>query len=124
MMESSLILYSLIGLGMTSYFALTQHELLCVVNKNLGTISHKHGGILGTSFGEHKTQHLTSEIEGLELIRYARRGRDTYQIRLALGPQGKGLSLSDSNLTLSECRAFAEQIRRELKIEAPLKAVN
>lgn len=102
---------------------LQERELLCVLNRKTGVIAYKKSGILGSKYDIKNAEYNFTEIIALETKRYARRGRDVFQIRLAL-MGNRTLPLSSANLGFYECQSFANEIHQFIGIDISLRAID
>ncbi|MBD2258754.1 hypothetical protein [Pseudanabaena sp. FACHB-2040] len=123
------VILSLAGIGIVVFFScfvvllFQERELWCVINRKTGMILYKKCGIFGSQYDIKNAQYNIREITALEIERYAGRGRDAFQIRLAL----RGnliLPLSSANLDFYECQSFSSEIHRFIGIDIPLRAID
>lgn len=123
------IIMSLVGIIIVIFFIwlivliLRERELWCVINRKTGVIAYKKGGIFGSKYDIKKAQYKVTEIIALEMERYARRGRDAFQIRLAL-MGNRTLPLSSANLGFYECQSFASEIHQFIGVDISLRAID
>jgi hypothetical protein len=123
------IILSLVGIIIVIFFIwfiaiiFQERELWCVINRKTGVIAYTKCGILGSQYDIQKAQYDVTEIIALEMERYARRGRDAFQIRLAL-MGNRTLPLSSANLGFYECQSFASEIHQFIGVEISLRAID
>jgi hypothetical protein len=118
------IFFALILCGGFGVYGLwSDRELSCTMNKQTGLITYQKGGVLGTQYDTKAAQYRISEVIAVEMVRYAERGRDVFQIRLAMNT-GKPMHISAANLSFSECQEAGKSLQQFLGPNKPLLAVD
>lgn len=108
----------------TAVHGLSQERALqCCINKRNSLASYQRGGVLGSRIGRQETEFSVSDITALQMKRYAMRYKDLFQIHLAVSPRQQ-LALSGTNLSLSECQRYSQEIQRLIGTKLRVVAID